>query len=308
MSKGLQMSQSHLSSMQQHVSQQIDHGMQHMGVSAVNLSRDMIKMEHKPDDWMITRAKKSVYNYGVDKVADNFEYISKQAKDFSSELGGKIVPSTLDRFNPMHATNVFIHPELARRYMAQRWQQVTQPIEFYNDPRGFANKKMGQLKNSFWNMHERYGELDGGNKLMHGGKAFVDYAQDKAAPIIGGVVTAFGIYNMSPFRKQTKQAMDSMFPKSTMYGQAARMLPTRLMLTNKLAKIKGNPRLTLALLGYSAVTGIGKSIADSLELQKTLPNTYNRLRANSTEMYKSSSQLDMHNSIQRTSKTRRNSQ
>lgn len=286
------------------VSQKIDHGMQQLGVSATNSGRDMVKFTPNPQDGYIRRYQKMAFNYGVDVVADNMEKISHAAQGFSSGVGEKMGPGTFDRLNPAHLATLVAHPDLVKRYMSQRKTQLMQPIDFYREPKSFTKKKFAQAKNSFWNVHERVSELDGGftGKVSHGGRAFVDFTQEKIAPMLGVGIGTFMIYNMSQQRKKTNQAMDSMFPKSTLYGKMARFTPTKFMLTKPLARIRGNPALSLGLLAYGMATSVGKSIGDSMELQKTLPATHQRLKDSGVEMYRSSTQLDVHHSIKRTSK------
>lgn len=288
-------------------SEQIDSSMQQLGVSATNKGRDWIKFQPDPNEFFVTRYQKKAFNFGVDLVADNMVRIANAAKGFSSGVAEKMPEGTLDRLNPMHLGTLASNPELVKRYMSQRKSQILQPIDLFNDPSSFARKKLDQAKNGFWNMSDHVSSLEGGfsGKVFHGGRAFVDFTQDKIAPAIGVGLGMYGLYNLpQKHRQRTNQAMDSMFPKKTMYGKAARFPPTKFMLTKPLARIRGNPWLSLGVLGYTVATSIGKSISDSQKLVKSDPKTFQRLQANGNEMYRSSLHLDMRNAINR---TRRNS-
>ncbi|WP_432460407.1 MULTISPECIES: hypothetical protein [unclassified Agarivorans] len=284
--------------------QQLDSSVQESAVVANNKGREMLKFKSSQDDWLPQRIQKAVYNKGVDVLADNSERLLRYGKGYASGVGDKMPSKTMERYHPGNIARLFTQPDQSMRYLQQRKAQLLQPWELYQSPTQFGKQKMGEAKRTFWNMHERYQELDSGNKLAHGGRAAVDYTQEKIAPVLGSSLLAFSLYHRYQQRQNTNQAMDRMFPRQTRVGKTARFLPTRMMFTKPLSRVVGNPRLSLALLTYGALTGVGQSIKDSMDLQHSAPNTFSRLKQDNREMYKSSFQRDLQSSVQNTSRTR----
>lgn len=288
----------------QQVSSRIDESIHRSGSSMIEKARHKIKFQENPNDWFPQRYQKKAFNFGVDVLADNMETINRAGKHFASGVGDKMMSSTIDRWHPKHLKTLYDNPELRSRYVQQRKQQILQPLELYKDPKGFAKRKMSQYKNTFGNMKDHYSNMDGGffDKTKHGANTFVDMTQSTIAPVIGSAIGMFALYNTPSLRKNTNKAMDSMFPKQKMYGKAARFFPTKLMFTKPLSKMVGNPRVTAALMLYGAATSVGKSISDSIHLQRESPKMHKRLKDSNTETYRSSVHRNLSESIKSTKK------
>jgi hypothetical protein len=301
------MFQAPLSRMAEHheaMSQHIDGGMQHLGVSATHRTRDMLLFDHAQDSWGRVKLAKVASNFTVNTVADRTEQIVGAAKGFGDGLARKIVPSTVDRLNPMNALSVMQHPDMAARYLSQKKDWLMQPYHLYQDPKQFLSKKMGEIKTGVLNFNEHRSGLDSGwkNAITHGGRVVVDQTQEKLAPLIGvGAVTALAFQFPIP-RANTAAAKAKLFPEQSLLGKmASRRIPSFLLFT-PIARMVGNPRLALAMAAYGGVMSVGKAISDSLELQQKSPEMHKRMTADGTEMRKSGFHLSVMTSRQTTSR------
>lgn len=288
----------------QQLSSRIDQSIHNSGSSMIEKARHKVKLRDSPNDWFFVRARNKVINYGVDVVADNAERINRAGKDFSSGVGNKVVSSTIDRYTPKNLIPLFTQPEQRSRYVQQRKQQFLQPLEAYQDPKGFMRRKRTQYKNSFHNFKDHLSSMDGGvlNKTKHGARTTVDLLQESIAPSIGAAITTMAIFNTPTLRKNTNNAMDRMFPKQKLTSKFMRSFPTKLMFTKPLSRVVGNPRFAMALAAYGVATHIGKSINDSLQLQKENPTMHKRLVDSGTDTYRSSTHRNLSQSIKNTQK------
>lgn len=282
-------------------SSDIDRSVRDVTTTANNGAREMLKREHAPSDWMVTRLQKTAHNWVVDKVFDNSQRIIDVTGGYASGVAGKIGSTTADRFNPMHVATLARNPEMAKLYGQQRWDQITQLVSAYYDPKGFAKTKSGQLYNSMLNLRDRAGSVD---SLSHGGRAAVDFTQEKIAPLIGAGLVSFGLFNLPRPRANTNQAMDRMFPRGSVHGTFARFPATKFFLTKPIARVVGNPWMAGALLTYGLATSLGKRIEDREELTRRAPDTARRLKENNRDMTGSSGQLDIINSIKKTGQSK----
>ncbi len=284
------------------VMRSFDGGVQSLALKGMEHLREATRIETPPDAWMHTRIRNKAINFASGKVFDNSEMIVKGASHFLSGVSDRVVPGTKDRYDPRHIATLFTHPEMTRRYFQQRKTQFMQPLELYRDPSAFASRKKDQFRQSFGNYKDRYFEMDGGlfDKTKHGGRVVVDSLQDKIAPAIGFGMLAFGLFNRRAQRQATNQALDRIAPKGTIRSPLLRNPATKFLMTKPIARVMGNPRLALGIIGFSVLTGMGKSIRDSMALQQRLPDTHRRLTASGRDVIGASSQLDLHESIGRT--------
>lgn len=282
----------------------VDHQMQEWGISFTNFSRERVKWKPTPNDGLILSGKKWAYNKSVDVLADNANWIMRTTGGFLEGVGEKTLPATKDKFHPSHLLPLVTHPELRKRYMEQRWQQLKQPYDFVMTPGPFMKKKWGEWQNGFWNMKDHYSALDGWGgmtKAKHGGRTVVDLVQENAGAIVGTLALTMAAYSgRKKMRQQTTSMMDYMFPKNKIYGQAARVFPVKLLFSKPLAKMRAHPLLTAGIITYTLATTMGKQIKDSMALEKEQPETFKRLKQNGSEMYRSSFHRNARASIQET--------
>jgi hypothetical protein len=284
-------------------SSHIDSAMQTATLKASQFGRDNFKMAPHPDDWFPTRMKKKVANLIVDKTADNVDTLARGATDFTSGVADKVVSSTVDRLHPKNLSPFIYDPDSVRKYGSQFGRQVMSLPRAYSDPTGFASEWIGKKYTTARNVVGLAGELEGGmtDKLAHGGRALVDLTQETVAPVIGTAAAGWGIYNaLSSTRQNTRTAMDSLFPSERTYGKVARMQPFRFLVSTPMARVVGNPRLSALLLGYGALTGIGRSILDSHQLAQDDPVMSARLAAEHREMLDSTPMVNARASVQKT--------
>jgi len=279
-------------------SAQIDQAMQKLGVSATNVSRERVKFEADPNDWTVTWLKKKAWNFGVDILADNAVLITKYGTSFLPGIVDKLAAETVEVFNPQHLTKIPAHPDLARRYASQRWDQAVTLYNLYLDFPGELRKKGNIAKNSFYNLSDLTSKLEG---YRHGGRVFVDLAQRKIAPLVGASMVMFAVYNATAARREaTKHAFDSMFPRGSLSSPFTRNPVVKFALTKPIARVVGNPRLSAAALTYILLVKMGKSIRESIELGEQSPDAWRRLRESNRDVTNSERCLAWLQSIEST--------
>jgi hypothetical protein len=287
-------------------SRHLDAVMQTASLKMSQYGRESFKMKPEEGDWLPTRIKKQAVNYVVDKAADNVDFLIRGTKDFASGVADKVVSGTVDRFGPSNLSPFIYQPDAVKKYGAQFGEKLTTLPRAFNDPLGFTKEWAGKKMTTARNIGGLAGELEGGSmkeKLTHGGRGLVDFAQEEVAPVVGAGIIAKGLYSgFSSTRNNTRTAMDSIFPSSSAYGRVARMQPFRFFIATSVARVAGNPRLSAMLLGYGAVTGIGSRILDSYQLAKEDPVASARLAAEHRDMLDSSTLVNARASLRNTTK------
>jgi|GEM_PF-3360518 len=275
-------------------SENLDKTLRNTGKHFTGIGRDLVKFKPSDEDWFHTRAKKKVFNYGVDVVTDNINLIWDVTKGYGSGVFSKVIPKTRDRLDPSNIMTVFTNPDLVKSYLSQRKTQIVQPIDFYYDPAGFAGKKSSQYKNTLYNVKDIYLGLDSDRRFKHGSNVVVDMTQQTIATAVGMWATMFTLFNAFPgARQNTKDMRDKLFPKEKLHGKVMRQFPLRLMFANPISRLFGNPWLAAAALVYTSLASIGLSLRDSRELMEKNPEIYRRLKENGTDTYRSGSYVDL---------------
>ncbi|MGY8921412.1 MAG: hypothetical protein ACKVKQ_05890 [Flavobacteriales bacterium] len=283
---------------------QVDSGMQWAGHKMLNVSRENFKATHYPEDGYRMMFGKYGYNASIDAGALLASPVINATAGFAYGVGDKMGASTWDRVHPRHAWSIMQHPDFMGHYLSQRKEQLIQPVRFYQDPRGFSNKKYGQVKNSLHNLHSHYSALDPGfmGSIAHGGRSVVDFAQDKIARGVGVGLASFMMYNTGKRKQRTIRAMDCTFPKDTFHGKVARVFPNRLLFAKPISRLRGNPAFSAALIAYLVATSMGKNREDMMALKHEDPDISKRLEENNSESYGAGTNRGLRESIHRTSK------
>ncbi len=287
-----------------YLSGQADKGMHYLGDRLLNVSRDNFKLNYYPEDGYIWKAQKFGFNRSVDAAAMLASPLLHASTGFAKGVGGKMWDSTKDRLDPTHLWTLMNHPGYIGHYFSQRKDQLMMPYRMYQDPRGTGREMYDHIGNSLsiWKSH--YDELDSGfmGSVTHGGRALVDYAQDTIAPTLGVTGLSMMLYNSGMRKQRTTATMDHFFPKSTYYGQFARFLPTKMMLTKPFSRVVGNPMFSAMMISYLLATKLGKNYEEMEAMREHDPRNYQRLVDNNSESFGASFHSGVRDSINRTSK------
>lgn len=294
--------QNTLRNQSEQLSDRIDSHVQRTSEHAVNQGRDRLKLERRPEDSWLLGLKKRGFNKGVDIVSDNLEYMANVAGGFAKGVGGRVIPETSDRLNPMHLLTAIRNPRSVSRQLQQRKEQLIAPYRFYQNPGSFVEQRWDQMKGSLHTGYDHFSDMDSGltEKVKHGGRALVSSVQDTMGSAVGVGAGVLAIYGTGKRRVRTNQAMDSLFPKDKLYGKMARFPLTKFMFTKHVARIKGSPLLSAGLLAYGVGTSIGRHIDAKNKLETERPAIFKRLKNAGREEYASKRHMDLVETIRRT--------
>lgn len=238
-----------------------------------------IKAQHRQDDGWVMWAHKGVYNTGVDLVAKYGYLAINPVQTFLGDVARKMPKETFDALDPRHLFVLFAHHHLGQRWLAQRFDQISTPYQFYKDFQGTFQKSIIQTKGAFTNLRENIGSLDGGPiaKSMHLSRVIIDMTEQTIAAKLGVALALFSIYQIPTFRRRTNESFNTLFPKGTVRGFWGRMVPVRFIFSKPLARLHGNPVLSLTIASYLIAVKMAKTIEDSLALKKEFPEIHGRL-------------------------------
>ena len=245
-----------------------------------------IKAEHRSDDGWITWAQKGTYNAGVDVVAKYAHLAFSPIQLFLRDIAKKMPKETFDSLNPANLLVLSMHYPLVQKYFAQRVDQLTTPIQYYNDFQGSFQKSIIKTKGAFANLRGHIGELEGGPmaRTVQLSKVIVDMTEQSIAGKIGVALALFTLYQVPTFRQRTNASFNTLFPKGTMWGFFARSIPVRFIFSKPLAKIHGNPMLSFTVVTYMVAMSMAKTIQDSLTLKEKHSDIYERLQSYDREV------------------------
>ncbi len=261
-----------------------------------------IRLTHHDNDSIFTYMKKAGYNKVVNVVEANFSLLEKGARNLLTEIPA----STLRALDPQNLLICAMNTEDVKNYFRQRFDQITTPIQYIQDFSGTWNKRSNHLTYSFQNAYDNFSQIDGsltnpGRKITHSGEIIYDLTNRFVAEKLGIFLSVFALFCLPPFRARTNIAMNHLFPKTRIYGRVAQQFPVRLLITKKIAKLYGNPILSIMVGTYLIGMHVGQHLKDSYELKQRNPRLFEKLQLMNREFSNSSMHLDFLDSVQRTS-------
>ncbi len=261
-----------------------------------------IRLTHHDNDSIITYMKKAGYNKVVSLVEANFNLLERGARNLVAEIPERTL-SALDPYNLMICA---MSTADVKKYFMQRFDQITTPIQYYQDFSGTWNRRSNSLNYSFQNAYDNFSQIDGsltnpGKKITHSGEIIYDLTNRFVAEKLGIFLSVFGLFCLPPFRARTNMAMNHLFPKTRLYGKVAQQFPVRLLVTKKIAKLYGNPILSIMVGTYLIGMHVGQHLKDSYELKQKNPKLFERLQLMNREFSDASSHLELLESAKRTS-------
>ncbi len=267
---------------------------------------EMIKAQHREGDGWTLWAKKGIYNKSIDLVSGYAPYAISPIQTFLGDIKKKIGKETFDSLNPATLIYLWSHYPLAQQYFAQRYDQITTPIQYYRDFRGTFNKQMFSAKGGYLNLLEHFGRLEGGPmaKTKQFGRVILDMTEQTIAAKLGVAICIFTLFQVPTFKRKTNASFEYLFPKNTLRGFGGRLFPVKLMFSKPLAKVHGNPFLSFTVVTFMMAMSVAKSIKDSLEFEERFPDQHKRLKSYNREVVNSSLHLKYIDTVEQEKKNK----
>lgn len=264
-----------------------------------------LKAEHHDSDgWRLWALKKS-YNLGVDIATKYAPYALEPLKNFGSEVLTRMPKRTFDALDPGRLIYLALHHQDVQRYFSQRFDQLTTPIRYYQDPKKAFQQTVIGTSGAFQNLTGHLWQLEGSakGKTVQLGHVMIDMTEQGVAEKLGVWMALFSMYNFIPsVRQRTNATFDQLFPRGTLRGFYGRMLPVKLLFAKPIARVKGNPLLSLVVISYLTAMSIGGSLQASEELAQKHPEMHQRLITYNRDKTNSSLHLSIRESIERVQK------
>lgn len=259
------------------------------------------KYNHRKDDSLYWYLNMLAYNKVVDLVEANFNLLERGI----SNLFYQIPSQTRNALDPYNFMICAMNTGDVKKYFMQRFDQITTPLQYYQDFRGTWNRRSNTLNYSFQNTYENFSKIEGSimnptRKITHSCEIIYDLSNNFVAEKLGIFLSVFGLFNLSPFRRRTNTAMNHLFPKSTYYGSFAQSFPVKFLITKRMAKLYGNPVLSLVVGTYLIGMHVGQHLKDSYELKQKNPNLHSRLQQVNRDLTNSSFHISFNESAQKT--------
>ena len=258
-----------------------------------------IKADHDPDDGWVRWAQKGVYNTSVDLVAKYAHLAINPIQTFLHDTAKKVPKETFRALNPLQLTLLSTHHPMVQEYFAQRVDQLMTPVAYWRDFHGAFQKSVIQAKGGFQNMRSHLGALEGGPKAraIQFKDVVIDMTEQTIAGKLGVAMAIFGLYRLPTFHQRTQTAYNSLFPRGTWRGMWGRPLPVRLMFSKPLARVVGNPVLSLTVVTYLTAMSMANAISDSLELKQKHPDVHGRLATSKRDIVRAPFHLKVRDTI-----------
>lgn len=261
-----------------------------------------LKAEPRDDDGWRMWALKRAYNLGVDITTQYAPYALEPLKNFAYDVLTRMPGKTFEALNPGRLFYLSMHHQDVQRYFSQRFDQLTTPIRYYQDPKKAFQQTMIGTSGAFQNLTGHLWQLEGGalGKTKQLGHVIIDMTEEKGAEKLGVWMALFSLYNFVPkVRQNTNTTFDRLFPRGTVTGFYARMLPVKLLFTKPIARVVGNPLLSLTVITYLISMSIAGSLQASHELSQKHPEIHQRLTTYHRDLTNASFHLSVRESIKR---------
>lgn len=230
-----------------------------------------------PDDGWRMWAVKHGFNYGIGIVSQYAHMAVDPLYTVFNDILKKTPSATFNALNPAQLLILGSNYPQVQRYFAQRFDQVSKPYQYYLDFRGEVRNALMGTPTSFAITKHHYAHSQG---VKHLGYTVIDLAEESIAEKIGVAMAIFGVYHFpKSVRTATNASFDKLFPKNTAFGFTARSLPFRFIFSKPVARIHGNPILSVGVLTFLAAMSVAKSIQDSLTLETKRPDLFKLLQS-----------------------------